>query len=99
MVVQDPGFDPADYATWRKVSFAGAPMPDWVQRDFFEKLPKARHVHRLLPHPPCLPIHLSLWNLLFCVPLPIYVHFFVLVETLPTVCGTSFFFKKCILCT
>ena len=40
MVVQDPGFDPADYATWRKVSFAGAPMPDWVQRDFFEKLPK-----------------------------------------------------------
>ena len=34
------GFDPADYATWRKVSFAGAPMPDWVQRDFFEKLPK-----------------------------------------------------------
>ena len=42
MVVQDPGFDPADYATWRKVSFAGAPMPDWVQRDFFEKLPKVK---------------------------------------------------------
>jgi len=42
MVVQDPGFDRADYATWRKVSFAGAPMPDWVQRDFFEKLPKVK---------------------------------------------------------
>ncbi|MGB0632865.1 MAG: class I adenylate-forming enzyme family protein, partial [Alphaproteobacteria bacterium] len=42
MVVQDPGFDPEDYATWRKVSFAGAPMPDWVQREFFERLPKVR---------------------------------------------------------
>ena len=42
MVVQDPGFDSADYATWRRVSFAGAPMPDWVQRDFFEKLPKVQ---------------------------------------------------------
>ena len=42
MVVQDLGFDSADYATWRKVSFAGAPMPDWVQRDFFEKLPKVK---------------------------------------------------------
>ena len=42
MVVQDAGFDAADYATWRKVSFAGAPMPDWVQRDFFEKLPAVK---------------------------------------------------------
>ncbi|MGB0631932.1 MAG: class I adenylate-forming enzyme family protein [Alphaproteobacteria bacterium] len=42
MVVQDPGFDPVDYATWRKVSFAGAPMPDWVQREFFERLPDVR---------------------------------------------------------
>ncbi len=42
MVMQDPGFDAADYATWRKVSFAGAPMPDWVQRAFFEKLPEVK---------------------------------------------------------
>ncbi len=42
MVIQDPKFDAADYATWRKVSFAGAPMPDWVQRAFFEKLPEVR---------------------------------------------------------
>ena len=42
MVMQDPGFDPADYATWRKVSFAGAPMPDWVQREFFERLPEVK---------------------------------------------------------
>lgn len=40
MVMQDPDFDPADYATWRKVSFAGAPMPDWVQRAFLERLPQ-----------------------------------------------------------
>ncbi|WP_397544151.1 long-chain-fatty-acid--CoA ligase [Roseovarius salis] len=39
MVVSDPGFDAADYASWRKVSFAGAPMPDWVQQDLMEKLP------------------------------------------------------------
>ena len=42
MVMQDPGFDAADYATWRKVSFAGAPMPDWVQRAFFERLPDVK---------------------------------------------------------
>ncbi len=42
MVMQDPGFDASDYATWRKVSFAGAPMPDWVQRAFFEKLPDVK---------------------------------------------------------
>ena len=42
MVMQDPAFDAADYATWRKVSFAGAPMPDWVQRAFFEKLPEVK---------------------------------------------------------
>lgn len=42
MVIQDPDFDPADYATWRKVSFAGAPMPDWVQRAFFEHLPDVK---------------------------------------------------------
>ncbi|RKF16813.1 long-chain-fatty-acid--CoA ligase [Roseovarius spongiae] len=40
MVVSDPEFDPADYATWRKASFAGAPMPDWVQKEMLEKLPE-----------------------------------------------------------
>lgn len=39
MVVSDPNFDAANYATWRKVSFAGAPMPDWVQSELMEKLP------------------------------------------------------------
>lgn len=38
-VVQDPKFDPAAYATWRKASFAGAPMPDWVQVELSKKLP------------------------------------------------------------
>ena len=38
-VVQDPDFDPAAYATWRKASFAGAPMPDWVQVELGNKLP------------------------------------------------------------
>jgi acyl-CoA synthetase (AMP-forming)/AMP-acid ligase II len=38
-VVQDPKFDPAAYATWRKASFAGAPMPDWVQAELGKKLP------------------------------------------------------------
>jgi len=42
MVIQDPAFDPANYVTWRKMSFAGAPMPDWVQREFMKKLPGVR---------------------------------------------------------
>ncbi len=42
MVIQDEGFDPANYASWRKMSFAGAPMPDWVQRAFLDKLPEVR---------------------------------------------------------
>jgi acyl-CoA synthetase (AMP-forming)/AMP-acid ligase II len=42
MVVQDPDFDPAAYATWKKASFAGAPMPDWVQREMMEKLPEVK---------------------------------------------------------
>ena len=33
-------FDAAKLATWRKLSFAGAPMPDWVQRSLKEKLPQ-----------------------------------------------------------
>jgi acyl-CoA synthetase (AMP-forming)/AMP-acid ligase II len=39
MAVSDPAFDPANYASWSKLSFAGAPMPDWVQRAMIEKLP------------------------------------------------------------
>jgi acyl-CoA synthetase (AMP-forming)/AMP-acid ligase II len=42
MVVQDPAFDAADYATWRKLSFAGAPMPDWVQVEFVKRLPDVK---------------------------------------------------------
>ncbi|MBL8664186.1 MAG: acyl--CoA ligase [Candidatus Odyssella sp.] len=41
-VVQDPAFDPAAYRTWKKVSFAGAPMPDWTQKALMEKLPNLR---------------------------------------------------------
>jgi acyl-CoA synthetase (AMP-forming)/AMP-acid ligase II len=41
-VVQDPKFDPAAYRTWRKLSFAGAPMPDWTQKALMEKLPNLR---------------------------------------------------------
>lgn len=39
MVVSDKQFAPARYASWRKVSFAGAPMPDWVQKEMLERLP------------------------------------------------------------
>ena len=42
MVMQDPDFDAADYASWRKVSFAGAPMPDWVQAEFMNRLPEVK---------------------------------------------------------
>ncbi|MCW5773761.1 MAG: acyl--CoA ligase [Rhodospirillaceae bacterium] len=41
-VVQDPKFDPEAYRTWKKVSFAGAPMPDWTQKALMEKLPNLR---------------------------------------------------------
>jgi len=39
MVVSDPGFDAGAYESWRKVSFAGAPMPDWVQKEMMRLLP------------------------------------------------------------
>ncbi len=42
MMVSDPDFDEENYASFRKLSFAGAPMPDWVQRDLMEKLPHLR---------------------------------------------------------
>ncbi len=42
MMVSDPGFDAANFASFRKLSFAGAPMPDWVQTDLMAKLPHLR---------------------------------------------------------
>lgn len=42
MVISDAGFDAANFQSWTKLSFAGAPMPDWVQRDLLEKLPSLK---------------------------------------------------------
>jgi acyl-CoA synthetase (AMP-forming)/AMP-acid ligase II len=42
MLLSDPDFDAADYESFTKLSFAGAPMPDWVQRDLMKKLPHLR---------------------------------------------------------
>lgn len=39
MLVSSPEFDAASLTSWRKLSFAGAPMPDWVQRELKAKLP------------------------------------------------------------
>ncbi|MFD1711526.1 AMP-binding protein [Ottowia sp. GY511] len=36
------GFDAAALASWTKLSFAGAPMPDWVQVELMQKLPQLR---------------------------------------------------------
>jgi acyl-CoA synthetase (AMP-forming)/AMP-acid ligase II len=38
-LVRDPAFDASRLRTWRKLSFAGAPMPNWVQQELKEKLP------------------------------------------------------------
>ncbi|MBN9049934.1 MAG: AMP-binding protein [Rhizobiales bacterium] len=40
MIVSDPEFDVADYQSWRRLNFSGAPMPDWVQQAMLEKLPQ-----------------------------------------------------------
>ena len=40
MLVSSPHFDAAKLATWRKFSFAGAPMPDWVQVELKKRLPQ-----------------------------------------------------------
>lgn len=40
MIMNAADFDPTNYKTWRKLSFAGAPMPDWVQREMIKRLPK-----------------------------------------------------------
>ena len=42
MLLNHPHFDAARLATWRKVSFAGAPMPDWVQKELRARLPDLR---------------------------------------------------------
>lgn len=42
MMIADDGFDPADYTSFTKLSFAGAPMPDWVQQEVLKKLPELR---------------------------------------------------------
>jgi len=39
MLLNSPAFDADRLRTWRKLSFAGAPMPDWVQRTLRERLP------------------------------------------------------------
>lgn len=42
MVVSDPKFNAATFSSWRKLSFAGAPMPDWVQHKMIEVLPDVK---------------------------------------------------------
>lgn len=42
MMLTDPGFDPANFTAFGKLSFAGAPMPDWVQRELMDKLPAVK---------------------------------------------------------
>lgn len=39
MLLNSPAFDVDRLRTWRKLSFAGAPMPDWVQHALRERLP------------------------------------------------------------
>ncbi|MDQ6621146.1 MAG: acyl--CoA ligase [Pseudomonadota bacterium] len=41
-LISHPQFDAGKLATWRKVSFAGAPMPDWVQSELKKRLPDLR---------------------------------------------------------
>lgn len=42
MMVSDQDFDASNFAAFEKLSVAGAPMPDWVQRDLIEKLPSLK---------------------------------------------------------
>lgn len=42
MVVSDPEFDAGKFSSWRKLSFAGAPMPDWVQHKMIDVLPDVK---------------------------------------------------------
>jgi len=41
-LVSHGAFDAAALASWRKLSFAGAPMPDWVQVELQKQLPGLR---------------------------------------------------------
>jgi fatty-acyl-CoA synthase len=38
-LVSAPDFDAQAMRSWRKLSFAGAPMPDWVQKELKRRLP------------------------------------------------------------
>ncbi len=40
MLLNDESFDAEALRSWRKVSFAGAPMPDWVQTELRKRLPE-----------------------------------------------------------
>lgn len=40
MLLNSQAFDAERLSSWRKVSFAGAPMPDWVQVELRERLPE-----------------------------------------------------------
>lgn len=42
MVVSHPQLDVTALSSWSKLSFAGAPMPDWVQREMLRLLPNVR---------------------------------------------------------
>ena len=41
-LVTHPQFDPARLGSWTKLSFAGAPMPDWVQTELMRLLPRLK---------------------------------------------------------
>jgi acyl-CoA synthetase (AMP-forming)/AMP-acid ligase II len=41
-LLTDPVFDPVRLKSWVKVSFAGAPLPDWVQHELRARLPDLR---------------------------------------------------------
>ena len=40
MLLNSEAFDADRLRSWRKVSFAGAPMPDWVQVELRKQLPE-----------------------------------------------------------
>jgi acyl-CoA synthetase (AMP-forming)/AMP-acid ligase II len=41
-IATHPGLDAKDLASWTKLSFAGAPMPDWVQVELMRRLPQLK---------------------------------------------------------
>lgn len=38
-LVMHPALETRDLSSWNKLSFAGAPMPDWVQKELMRRLP------------------------------------------------------------